>query len=57
MKIKHMIWFTIGCFILSTNNDPFIFNGQDLLGWLIFLYTGYKWIISFEFKTFLNELF
>lgn len=51
MKTKHAFWLLIGT-ILITQGNPFIINGQDLLGWLIIGYTAYKVIKAEYFNSY-----
>lgn len=53
MKVKHSLWLLLGIYLVTTGN-PLLFNGLDLLGWIIIFYTMYKWILSVEFKEYFN---
>lgn len=53
MTIKQCIWLMLGVYLVSYNPVE-IFNGLDLLGWMVLLYTIYRiiedFILSIKYK-------
>lgn len=41
MKLKHAVWLLIATYLVTEGN-PLLFNGQDLLGYIIFALTFAK---------------